>query len=174
MKVEEFAAYAQIFESAVVAISVVAILMQLRQSVKLAKSANTQSLVSLVSPFNMGLIQDPMMAEYWQDGAELYQSKHRMNKVQRYQYKMMLMWWLVFHENVYYQNKQGLLEPTVYEGWRADLRDFLVRQHMYLHWPEMKQIFQYEFSNHIEALLREVEVDHKGSTVPANDKVKNS
>ncbi|HIP72186.1 MAG TPA: hypothetical protein EYH05_12410 [Anaerolineae bacterium] len=70
MSIENIASIATIVESIFVVISVIFIWRELRENTKLTKASNTQSLVELSSPFNLQLIQDRQMAEYWVQGAK--------------------------------------------------------------------------------------------------------
>lgn len=123
--------------------------LQLRQQTLLAKVANTQSLVELSSPFNLQLIQDPKMAEYWVHGAEQYPN---FDPVEQYRYKSLLIWWLILHENIFFQWKSGLLDRTIYESWQYDLERFALYQLRGL-WPELKLAFQPDFVRHVEGLI---------------------
>jgi hypothetical protein len=74
-------AIATIVQSGVVIVSLIFIWRQIQLQTKqlnlqteLAKAANTQALVSLSSPFNISLIQDPQMAKLWIEGAEEFES----------------------------------------------------------------------------------------------------
>ena len=100
---------ATILLSVIVGISVFFIWGQLRQQARLTRVANTQALVGLSSPFNMQLIQDRQTAELWVTGPRDYE---RMDEVDRYRYRMLLYWWLIFHENVFYQKQNELLDHT--------------------------------------------------------------
>jgi hypothetical protein len=124
--------------------------LQLRQQTRLAKVANTQSLVELSSPFNLQLIQDPQMAEYWVHGAEKYQS---FDPVEQYRYKSLLIWWLILHENIFFQWKSGLLDRAIYESWQYDLESFVLYQ-LRERWPDLKVNFQPDFVRHVEELVR--------------------
>ena len=67
----DFANIATIIEAVFVIVSVWFIWRQLRESTRLARAANAQSLVELSSPLNLQLIQDPEMASLWVRAREL-------------------------------------------------------------------------------------------------------
>lgn len=70
----------------------------LQQQVKLTRVANTHGPVALASPFNLELARDENMAELWANGG-----KSRLNGVRESFYENMLIWWLVFYENIFVQ-----------------------------------------------------------------------
>jgi hypothetical protein len=149
MTLQDWANVATIIGVLSIPLSAFFIWLQLRQQTLLAKVANTQSLVELSSPFNLQLIQDRKMAEYWVEGAEKYQD---FDPVEQYRYKSLLIWWLILHENIFYQWRSGLLDKTIYETWQHDLGKFAHRQ-LKERWHELKQAFQPEFARHVEVLL---------------------
>jgi hypothetical protein len=147
---------ATIIEAIVVIVSVIFIWMQLKQQNKLTKVANTQTLVEISSPFNLELIKDSNMAALWVNGSKNYNS---FNEVQKYQYKSLLIWWLIFHENIFYQKKESLLDDKIYNSWDYDLRFFIKKQNLKLLWNELKDAFQSEFKSYVTMLI---EIDSKG------------
>src|SRR5436305_3972494 len=159
MTLPEWANVATIIGVLSIPLSAFFIWLQLRQQTLLAKVANTQSLVELSSPFNLQLIQDPKMAEYWVHGAEQYQS---FDPVEQYRYKSLLIWWLILHENIFFQWKSGLLDKTIYESWQYDLEKFALYQ-LRERWTELKPAFQSDFVRHVEGLIGKAEPDRASS-----------
>src|SRR5262245_6729404 len=151
---------ATIVQSGVVIVSLIFIWRQVQLQTKqlnfqtdLAKAANTQALVSLSSPFNISLIQHPQIAKLWIEGAEDFES---YGKIDRFRYETLLFWWLILHENVYYQKHKGLLDEVIYAAWEYDLRHFIKRQNLQLHWDGLKNLFQQEFRDHVGQVIREL------------------
>jgi len=156
-------AIATLIQSLVVIVSLLFVWRQVRLQTKqlnlqteLAKAANIQSLVNLSSPFNMSLIQDAQMAKLWIEGAEEFANYNRVDKLR---YETLLFWWLILHENVYYQRQKGLLDEAVYSAWENDLRRFIRRQNLQGHWEGLKNLFQQKFGNHVVQLILEHESD---------------
>src|SRR5262245_3998196 len=151
---------ATIVQSAVVIVSLILIwrqtqlhTKQLNLQTELAKAANTQALVGLSSPFNISLIQDPQLAKLWIEGAEEFESYGNLDK---FRYENLLFWWLILHENVYYQKHKGLLDEVIYSAWEYDLRHFIERQNLPPHWNGLKNLFQREFIEHVDQVMREL------------------
>ena len=158
MKLDDLASIATIIEAIFVVVSVLFIWRELRENSKLARSANNQSLVELSSPFNMQLIQDRQMAELWITGAKKYA---QMDDVDKYRYVSLLTWWLIHHENIYYQQSKGLLDDNVYKGWENDLEHFVKEQELWMHWDRLKNNYQAEFSSHVSQLVEAAKPETK-------------
>ncbi|HLN26511.1 MAG TPA: hypothetical protein VK395_02060 [Gemmataceae bacterium] len=150
MTLADFANIALIVAGVAAATSVLVLFREVRENNKLAKAANTQSLVELSSPFYMGLIHDRQMAELFLRGREGYAE---MDNVDKYRYRHLLIWWLVFHENIYYQFRKGLLDQHSYKPWAEDLKIFSKQQNLRSQWEGLKSLFQDDFSRHLEQLL---------------------
>jgi hypothetical protein len=127
---------------------------ELRENNKLTRAANTQALVELSAPFYMGVIQDRKLAELFVQGGK---GNGEMDEVDRYRYRSLVSWWLVFHENAFYQWRNGLLDSHSYKPWANDLKMFIMQQNVAEHWKEMKMLFQDEFANHVTALIQKAE-----------------
>lgn len=148
-----FAELVSLIESLVVIVSVLFIWWEIRENRKLTKVSNTQALVELSSPFNLQLIQDRKMAEYWVLGPEMYDD---MDEVEKYRYISLLTWWLILHENIFYQHKNNLLDTEVYRGWNNDLQDFARKHRLWLHWNDVKLNYKLEFSKHVSQIVDEL------------------
>src|SRR5271157_3182821 len=81
-------------------ISVLLVLREVRQNNLLTRAANAQTLVEMSSPFYLGVVQDRATAELSLRGAKDFAS---LDEVDRYRYRTLLMWWLIFYENIFYQ-----------------------------------------------------------------------
>jgi hypothetical protein len=127
---------------------------QITLQTELAKAANTQSLVGLSSPFNLDLIKDPQMAKLWLEGAEEFEN---YSKIDMFRFENLLFWWLILHENVYYQKQKGLLDKEIYAAWEYDLRHFVERQQLQHHWEGKKNFFQQEFKEHVNQVMQELQ-----------------
>jgi hypothetical protein len=126
---------------------------QVRQQTDLARIANVQSLVSLSSPYNLELIKDPNMARFWVEGAEKFET---YNDVDRFRFKQLLIWWLILHENVFYQKQKNLLDEDIFATWSHDLKSFIAKHRLEYHWPKLEAAFQSEFSKYVDQLIKEV------------------
>jgi hypothetical protein len=145
------ASMATIIEAIFVVISVLFIWRELRENTRLKKASNTQALVELSSPFNLQLIQDPKMAELWVNGAKEYP---KMGEVKKYQYKSLIVWWLMLQENIYHQNRENLLDNSIYTGWANDLDYFVKKQNLAQLWDILKPSLEPKFAEHVTQLIK--------------------
>jgi hypothetical protein len=148
---------AAIIQTVVVVVSLYFIWRQVQQQTRLiaqqtelARVANVQSLVNLSSPYNLQLITDPNMARLWVEGAEKFET---YNEVDKFRYRQLLIWWLILHENVFYQRQKNLLDEDIYKAWSRDLEFFIERHRLDQHWNELEAAFQSEFSKNVEKMI---------------------
>jgi len=133
-------------------ISVFFIWYQIREHNRLSRIANTQSLIEIASPFLMQLSQDQKLADLWVNGSKRFDA---MDEVDRFRYQQMLFWWLILHENIYYQYHSGLVDEQMYQGWQTELQEFIRAKRIGLFWDrDMKRFFRAEFQQQVEELIR--------------------
>ncbi len=131
-------------------VSVLLLFRELRQSNRLTRAANTQTLVSLSSPYYIGLIQDRTLAQLYHRGSH---GVEEMDEVDQYRYKTMIVWWLIFHENVFYQWRLRLLDGRSFKPWVRDLEMFVSRHNLADSWPSLRELFQDDFARHVDRLI---------------------
>lgn len=136
----------------VVAVSLGFIWYQLRQQTKLARIANTQALVALVSPFNLEMAQNKEMAELWIIGPEGWEA---LSKEEQQQYESMLRWWFIFYENIFFQAEQKLLDKSIFAAWQKDLDTFVEEQLVEKHWSGLSKKYHKHFADYLDARVKE-------------------
>jgi hypothetical protein len=124
MNWEKAASIATVVEAFVV-VSIVFIWIQLRRQTELTKAANNQALVEIWSPFNLQLVQDEELMRLWLKGSQNFKEADALN---RRKYQSLLEWYLIFHENIFYQHRKGEWDLyTMYKlcgNWKPILIDF--------------------------------------------------
>jgi hypothetical protein len=136
-----------------VIISVFFIWYQIKERNRLTRATITQSLVELSSPFLIQLSEDRKLAELWVNGSKNFEA---MDEVDRFRYQQMLFWWLILHENIYYQHHNGLVDEKVYEGWNVELEQFIHAKQIGLFWDkDMKRFFRTEFRQAVGGMIRD-------------------
>ncbi len=150
MSLSDWANIAIIVQGVFIMVSLGFVFYQLRENARLTRAANTQKLVELTSPFTLQLMQDRGTAELWVHGAQKWDT---MDSVDRERYSNLVSWWLIFYANIYYQQRQKLLDEEIYAPWSHDLEYFIATQNLAQLWGELKEYFQPIFVAHVDQLI---------------------
>jgi hypothetical protein len=148
---ETTAVIAGIIESLFVVVSVILIVIQLRKQTELARAANSQSMFELSSPFNLELVRDRDFARLWLQGPNA-------DPIDVFRHESLITWWLLLHENIYFQWKRGLLADEAYLPWDRDLLDFIRHTNAHRIWPRIRGFYQGGFASRIDNALADGEV----------------
>jgi hypothetical protein len=124
---------------------------QLQQQTDLTKAANAQTLVALDMPGNLQEVEHPEVAKLWLKGERGAKFK---DDIESDQYDTLLATELTFHENVFIQCKNKLLDDEVYTAWHEDLKNLIRSQHLEDFWADAKWSYHELFRNHVDELLR--------------------
>lgn len=146
---------AQIIEALFVVLSLITIVYQVIQQTKLAKASNSNTLFQLYAPFYTEIIKDEKMAELIVHGHERYPESK--DEVFKYQYRASLAWRLTLQENLFYQEKNGLLDKDLFKSWEADFRSIVKRRKVGLLWPKLKDVYHSAFCEYVEKIIAEVD-----------------
>jgi hypothetical protein len=130
--------------------SVLLLLREVRENIRLTRAGNAQSLVELATPFYLALAQDRQMAELYARGRSDFDE---MDSVDQSRYRCLLVWWLIFYENIYYQRRHRYLAQDAFQPWWRDLQRLAIDQHLARHWDDIRNLFQDEFAQEITQLL---------------------
>jgi hypothetical protein len=159
MSLSDLASIAIIVQGMLLVVSIVLVWYQLRENTRLIRTANTQKLVELSSPFNLQIAQDRELAGLWLQGAQRLDD---LDEIDRERYFNLLTWWLQLHENIYHQWSKKLIEEDTFISWTRDLEYFTQRQNIRPYWPRMSTFFESSFAEHVTTIIvrqtKEVEV----------------
>ena len=144
--------------------SVYLLFRELREANRLTRASNNQALVGLSSPFYLGILQDRKIAELYAHGARNFGT---LDEIDQYRYKTLLLWWLVFHENAFFQWRKGLLDDNSYKPWSAELQSFVQQQDLASRWEELRSLFQDKFARHVQHVIDEERVAHAAADGPS-------
>lgn len=144
MTLADLANISTIAQAILVIISLGFIWYQLRQSTKLAKAANSQALVEHAASFNAMLIESSELAKLWY----LF-GQNLSDATSVVRYRELLVQWLIFHENIYYQWRKGLLDSETYNSWLEDLKHTVNNHNLELVSKDVRKIFPGKFGDHI-------------------------
>ena len=159
MTLSDWANLSVVVQGVILPLSILILIWQVQKQFKLTRAANAQSLVEIASPFNLALVQDAEMAELWKNGASKYSE---MDPVRQERYMNMLIWWLLLHENIRHQWREGLIDKAVYNSWQRDLDYFVVKHKIADRWPSMKEFYHVAFAQHVDGIIRNQEQDQAG------------
>lgn len=144
MSLTDLANISTIAQAILVIVSLGFIWYQLRQSVGLAKAANSQALVEHAAAFNAMLIQNRELADLWYDYGQKFSDATSGRR-----YRELLVQWLIFHENIYYQWRTGLLDSEIYNSWLEDLKFTVENHNIDIVSKDVRTVFPGKFGAHI-------------------------
>ena len=150
MSLSDLASIAIIVQGIFLVVSVVLVWYQLRENTRLIRTANTQKLVELSSPFNLQIAQSRELATLWLQGA---QKLDDLDEIDRERYFNLLTWWLQLHENIYHQWSKKLIEEDTFISWTRDLEYFARRQNLGNYWHRMGAYFETSFADHVSTIV---------------------
>jgi hypothetical protein len=147
---EKFVAVTTILGSLSLVVTVVILVREIRQNNRLTRASNTQAMVEISGPFYLTMVQDRQLAELFFRSAHEYEN---LDEIDRRRYRQLLVWWMIFYENIYYQRKQGLLDHHTFKPWWRDFQSFLRDQNVAQHWESLKDLYQEEFAAQVNELI---------------------
>ncbi len=156
MRLSDLVNIASILQGIFVIISICYIWYQLRENTRLARAANTQALVALSAPFYLQLVQDQELSKVWRQGSVAWD---KMNEIDKLRFRDMATWWLIFHENIYYQWKKKLIDNQTYNTWARDFEKLLATPNLKHFWEDLFSTTSFEasFNDHLYQLMRKYE-----------------
>jgi hypothetical protein len=149
MDLSSLGAVAQIAEAAFVAITVLFIWYELRETQRMTRAANTHKLFESLTPFYMAAMQD-------RDLLRLYGASSddiaKLDDIDRLRHRAIHLWWLSVFENFYRQAKGGFVERGYADGWDRSLAAFVRSPGITAIWPSARHQFDAAFVAHVEQL----------------------
>ncbi|SRR6266446_8698133 len=149
------AAIASWIQAVAVVVTLVFIAIQIRQQTNLSRAANVQASVGLITPLNLKLTE-PEMAKVWVEGRHGWDQHVAPSEeeIRKEQYENLLVTYLVFYENVFSQNQEGLIDNEIYQGWDKDLEAFIKHQRVKEYWTsERKAKYRPEFRKRVDEII---------------------
>lgn len=128
---------------------------QLRLQTDLARAANIQALAALSIPLNLEEVKSSELTKLLREGDEGFKRGTQIADadIAKDRYETFLANWLIFYENIYYQNSQGLIDREMYVAWHKDLEDFIRNTNLRDSWNDMKNSYHESFRNHVDDLM---------------------
>ncbi len=151
------AEFATIASGIALTLSVLFVGYELRVNAKLARASNAQSLVEISTSFITGIMQDRETARFWTMGHADYCD---LDEIDRFRYLTLLTCWLIFHENIHFQYQKGLLDKDIYLAWDYELRSFIQKHSLQIHWSEIRDGFRGSFARYLDDVVSAEQGDH--------------
>ncbi|MBN2000202.1 hypothetical protein JW935_21815 [candidate division KSB1 bacterium] len=125
--------------------------LELRENTKLTRARNVQSLVDISIPFHIEIVKDRELNELCLRGSQNFE---KLDQVDQNRYLQLMVWWMIFYENIYYQWKNNFLEYESYKPWESYILYFMRTQKLHLHWDKIKENFQGSFVAYMDDMLK--------------------
>ena len=132
--------------------SAILVIWQLKKQVDLARVANTQTQVALASPFNLEIAKDPKLAQLW---VVDYEEWRALDAAERESYGAMVIWWLIFYENIFFQKERKLLNDDIFDGWKKDLDVFIEEKHVEEYWKARTEKYTRSLVTYVDKKIEE-------------------
>jgi hypothetical protein len=150
MTLNNWAALGAIVQTVTVIVSLTFIARQLSESRRIAEAASYQSIVDSVSNFYGSLAADPRLAAIYRTGRI---EPRKLTEHQQSQFFYMCVQWFVFFENLYLQQKRGLLPSQYWDAWHRALTDDLSEPGLVQHWKVEHMNYSREFQEFIASII---------------------
>ncbi len=150
MSLNDLSSLAIIVQGIFFVVSIILVWYQLRENTALVRTANTQKLVELSSPFMLELAKDRELAKLWRQGA---QDIKVLDEIDRERYFSLLTWYLVMHENIYHQWSKHLIDADTFISWTRDLEYYVKRQNIGVYWEQLSDFFESSFATHVTTII---------------------
>ena len=137
---------------------VLMVLRQLRDAFHQTRASNAQRMVEIASPFLLASVSSREVAELALRSAENYDA---LDPVDQRRFRSLLIFWLIFYENVYYQRRHRFLDRHAFLPWLNDLKHFIREHNVGRHWDGLHGLFQEEFAHTVSKLV--VEIQQEGA-----------
>lgn len=156
---EQLSTIATLVQAIVVVVSLLYIKNQIDLQTNLARAANIQALAAAAMPLNMEEVKSSELMRLSLEGRGGFKPEVQVTneEIRKEQYKAFLSTWLIFSENIYYQNARGLIDPEMYVAWDTGLKTFIEEYNLKASWDDsMKNSYHESFRKHIDELLAQI------------------
>ena len=143
MDLQAFVAVAQIISALAVTLTLIAVVVSLRQNTRSQKALAVESLAAAITAINVPAMESPAL------GAALAKASADWNSASREE--RMLAHFFLFSffkllENAWYQQKAGILDQAQWVGWETMLRKYYHAEGVQrAWWPARKNSYSPEF-----------------------------
>lgn len=147
--VEILAPYAVIGEALAIVVAMVSIGIQWRQANALAKAEHLRAITEHAANFNFTILGSEPLADIWFS----YGRQSDATPTRRHQYRTLLLQWLIFHENLFFQHEHGLFDDDIYRSWDRDLQENLPFHDVDALGMPIETMFPTSFGRHLKEIV---------------------
>lgn len=151
MNWEAVSALGQIVGAIAVVVSVIYLALQVRSNARQTRLASMRTMSDAFNGFLQGLAGNPQMGDLWYRGVTDYKSIQggdlpRFNALIDHLFRI--------YEDMYYQKLEGHLDPRVWRGFEAPMRDIIAYPGIQAWWRSRSHWFSEEFGAFVNELER--------------------
>src|SRR5262249_38784566 len=121
MDLQTFVAVAQIVSALVVTLTLIALILSLRQNTKSQKALAVESLAAAITAINVPAMQSPALGAAIAKASVDWNSASREERIITH---FFLFSFFKLLENAWYQQKAGILDEAQWIGWETMLRKY--------------------------------------------------
>lgn len=145
--IQMWANIATIINSVVVVVSLLYLARQVKISTKSTRGATYQTIISGVASIETRISQDDNTARIYKLGTEV---PEQLNDIEMVRFNELISSFFNFYENLYFQAKEDLLAPELWEGWSKNLMDDLNKVGVAAWWEDRKVFYSESFRRYVD------------------------
>jgi len=147
MDLQTFVAMAQIVSALAVTLTLIAVIVSLRQNTRSQKALVVDSLAAAITSINVPAMESPFLGSALSKATADWASANREERIVAHYFLFSLFKLL---ENAWYQQKAGILDQAHWLGWESLLRKYYhaegVRR---VWWPSRRHAYSPEFQKYL-------------------------
>jgi hypothetical protein len=125
---------------------------QIRQNTRSVRAERYESIVSALVDLVSPMARDPELALIFQTAIEDWDA---VSETDRSRLVFVLFTEFKLFENLYYQYRQGMLEPGLWDGWRRLMLSYHAMHGVRTWWNMRREAFSSDFRDFLESSPRE-------------------
>jgi hypothetical protein len=143
MNLQTIVAIAEIVSALSVALTVIVLIVSIRQSTKSQKALAVESLAAAITAINVPAMQSPVLGSALAKVTSDWNSASREERIMAHYF---LFSFFKLLENAWYQRKAGILDEAQWVGWETMLRKYYHAEGVQrTWWPARKNAYSPEF-----------------------------
>ena len=149
MTMGNLAAIAEIVNATAVTLTLLGLIVTIRQNTKSQKAMAVDSLAAAIAAINVPATQSPALGSALSRAVNDWASATRDDRIMTHYF---LFSFFKLHESAWYQLRAGILDAAQWQGWEKGVRKFYhskgVRE---VWWPNRRHAFSAEFQAYLAA-----------------------